>query len=142
MPGSGDFKKGNTIGYNTRFKAGNKMSTKYMDKYADELIEYFEGKDGEDYNGLPTIAGFARKKGLAIITVQTWGKDETKPRFMLAYEQCLKIQQDLLCIGGLTGRFNEKMTEFLLKNCHGMSDKVEQEIKADSTFRVTIKEVD
>ena len=40
-PNSGQFKKGNTVGKETRFKKGHNVPCKFKEEYCDELIKFF-----------------------------------------------------------------------------------------------------
>lgn len=135
---AGLFQKGNAIGYETRFQKGNRLSNKYKDEYADDILMYFVNADP---NTFPSATKWAIERGLSPSTVDKWAVDEKKPRFMSSYAECMKIQRDHLERCGILGVYNEKMTEFLLKNCHGMKERVEQDITATG-LTVTIKEVD
>lgn len=132
---NGKFEKGNDIGKDTRFKPGHKLSSKYKEEYATELIKYFRDEDVV----FPTVEGFAESKGLAIRTVHGWREDEEKyPQFAVAYAQAMAIQREKLLVGGLTRKFDASIVKFLAVNNHGMREKVEQEVKADTTFTVNI----
>lgn len=132
---NGKFEKGNEIGKNTRFKPGHKLSSKYKEEYADKIIEYFR----DESVVFPTVEGFAELEGLAIRTVQDWHNDEEKhPHFATAYAQAMAIQRERLLVGGLTRKFDASIVKFLAVNNHGMREKVEQEVKADTTFTVNI----
>jgi hypothetical protein len=71
--------------------------------------------------------------GVAVRTANDWA-NEKSPRyrqaFANAHAQCKEIQRNLLIEKGLLEAYSPRMVEFLLKNCHGMSDKVEQDITA------------
>lgn len=135
---AGLFQKGNTIGYETRFQKGHTLSKKYKDSYPSDILYYFITADPMT---VPSAAKWAIEHGLSPSIIDVWAKDESKPLFVSAYKDCMRIQRDHLERLGLLGGYNEKMSEFLLKNCHGMKERVEQDITA-SGLTVTIKEVD
>lgn len=131
----GRFQKGNTIGYETRFQPGHTLSTKYQDEYADQLLEFFTDPDVE----FPTIEGFAKKYHIAIRTVYDWIEAPEKyPQFALSHAQAMAIQRDKLLVGGLTEQYNSQIVKFIAVNCHGMKEKIEQEVKGDATINVNI----
>ena len=134
------FKPGNEIGKETRFKKGNLLSTKYKEEYAEKLIKYFK-----EYDGFPTIEGFAIDNDISVRCVKYWGHDEEEhPRFAFAYRQAIAIQKRKLLENGLADKYNAALTKFLLMNNHGMSDKSEQKVEgeANATITVNIREVD
>jgi hypothetical protein len=127
----GQFKKGNTIGQETRFKEGNTFSVKYKDEYCDRMLEYF--KTSEEY---PTFAEFAGDIiGVDKQTLANW--KESHPRFRIAYDICLSIQEGRLVKGGVSGKYNAAFAKFIAVNCHGMSDKSENDSKLNITVKTT-----
>ena len=137
---SSKFQKGNTIGFETRFKQGNTLSKKYKPEYADDLLEYFEERDSMENPELPTLEGWAVSRKIAIRCVNNWIADEDKyPRFADKYAQALAIQKKKLALLGLTGAYNQRLVEFLLKNNHGMSDKTETKVDQSINGGITVK---
>ena len=130
------FKPGNTIGSETRFKPGNTLSKKYKPEYADHMYQYFLDRKDMSNPELPMIEMWAIDNGFAVTTVvEHWCKDaERYPRFVLLYAQAKAIQKAKLQMLGLTGTYNNQLTEFLLKNTHGMNDKV----VTDNTVRFEV----
>ena len=137
----GHFLPGNTVGEETRFAKGNTLSKKYNDSYAEDILRYFREK--LEANEVPFLGKWADRKGIDIKTAETWAKNAEgeHARFSVAYAQCLEMQKISLMQGGLKSTFNPRIVEFLLKNIHGMKDKVEQEITGDTAFTVNIREV-
>jgi hypothetical protein len=134
------FKKGNTIGSETRFKPGNTLSVKYKPEYADGLLKYFADRDDMSNPELPTLEGWAIDNKISIRSVNYWVKDEDKyPRFASAYAQALAIQKKKLALLGLIGQYNHKLVEFLLKNNHGMVEKVEQKVDQTVDGGISVK---
>lgn len=131
----GRFVKGNEIGMETRFKEGNKFRTKYKDEYVDMLYEYYSNKD----NIYPTLGDFAAKNNLCIKTLERWVNNSDKyPRMARTYVMCKNIQLQKLLEGGLTRQFDAQIVKFIAVNNHNMKEKVEQEVKADASFKVDI----
>ena len=129
------FKKGNTIGMETRFKPGHTVSTTYKSEYIDSMYNYFNDSD----NIFPTLAGFAIKEGIAIKSISRWVNNAEKyPQLARTYEQCKAIQLQKLLEGGLTRQFDAQIVKFIAVNNHNMKEKVEQEVKADASFKVDI----
>ena len=141
---SGSFKPGYDPRRTALFKPGHPpLIEVYDESYPQSLLEYFRREDIV----CPTLGGWAVETGVAVRTANDWA-NEKSPRyrqdFANAYAQCKEIQRNLLIQNGLLEAYSPRMVEFLLKNCHGMSDKVEQDItaKTDNTFKVDIKIVD
>lgn len=129
------FKKGNTIGMETRFKPGHKFSTKYSSEYIDSMYNYFSDSN----NIFPTLEGFAVSAGISIRTLERWVHGEKKyPQMAITYAQCKAIQKEKLLLGGLTRAFDAQLVKFIAVNNHGMKEKVEQEVKGDAQFKVNI----
>ncbi len=126
------FEKGNQIGKETQFKKGNqwRISTKYEERYADELLDYFL----DEKTPFPTIEGFAIKIRVAVKTVKNWYSTGKSRRFTLAYEQAMAIQKERLLVGGLTRKFDSQMVKFIAANNHGMGERVQQD--TNITFSV------
>ena len=145
-PKTGRFTKDNTIGSEYRFKEGNTLSTIYNDEYADKLLDYFREKieNGE----VPFIFKWADDANISARAVSAWANEKEEngdykhPRFAYIHAHCMCLQQYALMSGGLQDRLNARVVEFLLKNLHGMTDKVEQDISASGEFTVNIREVD
>lgn len=134
------FKKGNTIGKETRFKPGNTLSKKYTPELADSLLEYFRERDSMENPELPTLEGWAIDNNICISSVYVWIKDNDKyPRFADTYAQALAIQKKKLALLGLTGQYNQRLVEFLLKNNHGMTDKTEQKVDQNVNGGISVK---
>lgn len=118
------FKPGNTIGMETRFKPGNTLSKKYTPELADSMLEYFKDRRDMSNPELPTLEGWAVDNNISIRAAELWANDfEKSPRFAYNYLQAKAIQKQKLELLGLIGTYNSRITEFLLKNNHGMSDK-------------------
>lgn len=152
-PNSGQFKKGNTIGKETRFKKDHDLSCKYKDEYCDMLLEYFSNVEREiiyeefyfpdgSLKGkrpvqvlppkLPTIEGFANKIGVIHQTMLNWCKDY--PQFNNAYARAKQIQKDIIMTNGAQKQYDSNFSKFLLMNNHGMAEQV----KTDTTFKVVM----
>ena len=130
----GQFKKGNEIGIDTRFKIGNTISTKYDESYPDSILKYFI-----ECETLPIADEWAVINGISASTVDKWIASNAHPRFTSAYEQCMKIQKIKLQKNGIRGIYNAELTKFLLKNNHGMTDKTEQKIEGEAKADITVK---
>lgn len=141
---SGSFKPGPDPRRTALFQSGHEpLIQVYDDSFPESLLAYFQREDVV----CPTIGGWAVENGISVRTVHDWTKEDSpryRQEFALICAQCKEIQRNLLINNGLLEAYSPRMVEFLLKNCHGMSDKVEQDIKAkaDGTFKVDIKIVD
>jgi hypothetical protein len=132
---SGQFKKGNTIGKETRFKEGNTFSVKYKEEYCEKMVDYFE--KAEDF---PTFEEFAGEIiGVDDTTLLNW--KEAYPRFRATYNKCLTIQKGKTVRGAMTGKYNAAFAKFMAVNCYGMTDKSENDSKMTVTI-TTNAEVD
>ena len=132
----GRFTPGNTIGEGTRFKPGNNISSKYNEKYCSDMIAYFMDEEVV----FPTFEGYGIRIGVLAETLKNW--TNTHPRFRDAHALCEQIQKERLIVGGLTRSFEPSFAKFIASNNHGMREKVEQEVKADTTLEVKINVVD
>ena len=124
-PNSGQFKKGNTIGMETRFQKGHDVTCKYDEKYCEELISFFSDVKPEIIyeecyypDGtvkarrpasvipaqLPTFEGFAWKIGVTVGTL----------------------------LNGANKQYDGNFAKFLLMNNHGMSEKQ----MSENTFKI------
>lgn len=127
----GQFKKGNTIGKETRFKEGHTFSVKYREEFCNKMIEYF--KSAKDF---PTFEEFAGE--IIDVDEQTLANwKEAYPQFRTAYAKCLTIQKGRLVKGGMSGKYNAAFSKFIAVNCHGMSDKSESDSKLNITVKTT-----
>ena len=105
--------------------------TKYDPKYCQEMIDFFDRDYTEKIHNkieacnFPSIAGFARKIGVAKKTLYNWA--EQHPDFLHVLERCKDVQEDILINNSLKGSYNAAFSQFLLKNTHGFKDKQEVE---------------
>lgn len=132
----GRFTPGNTIGEGTRFKPGNNISSKYNERYCKEIVEYFLDEEVI----FPTFEEFGTRIGVLAETLKNWTMSH--PRFRDAHALCEQIQKQRLIVGGLTRAFEPSFAKFVAASNHGMRDKVEQDIKADTTLEVKINVID
>lgn len=111
--------------------------TTYDPKYCEEIIAYFDQpafEQSTDDRGrlivnprpLPTKERFAHMIGVHTDTLVEWSK--VHPEFAAAYKRAGQLQCEALCNGGLMGAYEKTLAIFLLKNNHGMADKVEQKV--------------
>ena len=126
----GQFKKGNTVGAATRFASGNKLSEKYRDEYCDEMLRFFR----DEREKFPTFELFADSIGVHADTLANW--QDTHPRFRAVYAHCKAIQKGKLIRGGVLGVFNPAVVKFVATNCHGMSEKVENDVNQKWSFHL------
>lgn len=150
-PNAGQFKKGNTVGKETRFKKCNDVPCKYKEEYCDKLLEFFDKSepqviyeelyfpDGKVKGRrpvqviparLPTFEGFAWDIGVTVSTLQNW--KEQYPRFAIAYARALEKQREILLINGTNKQYDGNFSKFLLTNNHGMAEK------SDVTYKVVM----
>lgn len=154
-PNAGQFKKGNTIGKETRFKKDHDKSCKYKEEYCDKLIEFFtnvapqviydeyydaEGKLKNKRASmiippkLPTFEGFAWEIGVTVGTLANWRKEH--PQFDIAYARALEKQREILLVNGTNKQYDGNFSKFLLTNNHGMAEQV----KSDVTYKVVLSD--
>ena len=86
----------------------------------------------------PTLAHFAAKVGVARGTLWEWAQKYAD--FGEAYEIANTISEAVLVEMGAMGGWNQRMSEFLLKNNHGYTDKAE--VKTTGTIQLVIDEQD
>lgn len=138
----GRFTKGNKIGEDTRFELENAAACKYQEKYADELIAFFNKPATrteyiETFNAkgkvikrvpvvlpceYPTFEAFAAQCGVSTRTLQNWCQESR--RFADCYARAKELQRAKLVINTLGGSYNPLFAKFEAINNHGMSDKV------------------
>ena len=105
--------------------------TKYKPEYCQEMLSFFDRNFTEKVNGkveacnFPSVAGFARKIGVAKSTLYEWAKNHEEFSNVLA--RCKDIQEDILINNSLKNSYNASFSQFLLKNTHGFKDKQEVE---------------
>lgn len=154
-PNSGQFKKGNTVGKETRFKKGHNVPCKFKEEYCDELIKFFTtiepqviydeyyDKDGNLKSKrasmiippkLPTFEGFAWSIGVSVGTLENWRKEY--PHFDTAYARALERQREILLVFGTNKQYDGNFSKFLLTNNHGMAEQV----KSDVTYKFTLSD--
>lgn len=157
---NGRFKKGNEIGKETRFQQGNTVSSKYKDKYAKMLLEYFAEpkcevhyertfyKDGVVKSErpivmppkFPTFELFAASIGVNSRTLRNWVNDH--PRFAEAYEYAKTLQLGIAKVYGMNKMYDSNFAKFILINDHDMKDKVSTEFEGDDPFEVNINVIE
>lgn len=129
----------------TQFKPWNKAASKYKEKYADEMYEYFNvppthaepivemNKNGVEVTvgreiiptDYPTFEGFAAKIGVDTDTLRNWCEEHD--RFRHCYAWAREKQREILLVNGIAGRYNPNFAKFVAINCHGMQEKVATE---------------
>lgn len=149
----GRFTKGHRIGENTRFERENAAACKYHERYADELIEYFDqpptrveyketfNKDGVLIkrtpvvipNDYPTFESFAARHNVTTQTLLNWC--EQSPRFCAFYARAKEMQKVRLIENSLRGMYNPMFAKMLAMTDHGMTEKTTN----DSTVTYSIK---
>lgn len=158
------FKKGNTIGKETRFEKDNKAACKYKEEYCDKIIEFFnkpatrvEYKETY-YKGeltsrtpiivpeaYPTFELFAASLGVTADTVRNW--TEISPRFKFYYARAKEIQLGKLTSMAVTGLYNPVYAKFEAVNNHNQKDKQEidtniKEMAIDDKTKALIERVE
>lgn len=156
---SGQFKKGNTVGKETRFSADNFFASKYKEEYCDLILSFFAEPDieviyEESYyqNGnmksrkpiilppkYPTFELFAASLGVVPDTLRNWC--DTYPRFRLAYAQAKTLQLGIAKKNGVSKMYDGGFLKFVLVNDHGMTDKTNVEQSQEAPFEVNINVV-
>ncbi len=131
----GQFCEGNEIGKETRFSEGHEFSKKYNDKYCDEMVKYFH-----TYSGYPTFELFADSIGVIDDTLRNWC--EEFPQFRHAYKRCMNIQKGKLIDNTLSEKYNANFAKFVAVNCHGMKERIEQDVNANGALEVNINVID
>lgn len=152
-PNFGQFKKGNTIGKETRFQKDHDKSCKYKDEYCDKLIAFFTNiepqviyeefyfSDGSLKGKrpvqvipakLPTFEGFAWEIGVTVGTLANWRKEY--PQFDIAYARALERQKEILLVNGTNKQYDGNFSKFLLMNNHNMAEQT----KSDVTYKVVM----
>jgi hypothetical protein len=157
---SGQFKKGNSVGSETRFQKENKAADKYSEKYCDMLLEFFSvpeptviyeefyDKDGNLTRKTPkmimppkypTFELFAAKIGVVMSTLTNWRAKY--PRFDTAYVRAKEMQLGIAKLNGITKQYDSNFAKFILVNDHDMVDKSALEQTQEKPFEVNINVV-
>ena len=84
--------------------------SKYKASYAAEMLAYFSSYSEK---GVPQFSKFARKIGVTLRTLENWR--DSKKKFAEAYGECEAIQREMLVDCGLEGRYNSRVTIFMLE---------------------------
>ena len=89
-------------------------NNKYQPTYVEGLRRYFFEYDLDPNNkGIPQMAEFAGKIGVTVRTLENWAKKHKD--FGQTYEMCLDRQEMLVVNGGLSGKLNPRLVQFLLE---------------------------
>lgn len=121
-------------------KSATGRPTAYKPEYCQMMLDFFDRDYTEIVDGkreasnFPSVAGFARKIGVAKSTLYEWAKHHEA--FSNVLSQCKDAQEDILINNSLKGGYNAPFAQFLLKNTHGFRDKTEvdqtiSEVKID-----------
>lgn len=164
---AGLFKEGNTIGFETRFKALNTDASVYKDEYCEALCEYFQPKEAtilyedEYYKDgsvkshkpkvtlppkYPTFEGFAASIGVHRNTIYIWAesKDENGnpkyPRFVQAYAYAKQMQLSICKENAMTKVYDSNFAKFVLINEHGMKEQQEVTTNVSGNISTAIDE--
>jgi hypothetical protein len=164
---SGQFKKGNIIGMETRFKPLNTDASVYKDEYCEALCEYFQPKEAEilyedEYykDGsvkshkpkvtlppkYPTFEGFAASIGIARRTLYEWveAKDADGnpkyPRFSQAYAYAKQMQLSICKENAMAKVYDSNFAKFVLINEHGMKEQQEVTTNVSGNISTAIDE--
>lgn len=164
---SGQFKKGNTIGMETRFKGFDPDLVAYSDEYCDAIYDYFQVREAEilyedEYykDGsvkshkpkitlppkYPTFEGFAASIGVHRNTLRNWAesKDENGnpryPRFVQAYNYAKQMQLSICKENAMTKVYDSNFAKFVLINEHGMKEQQEVTTNISGNISTAIDE--
>ena len=157
---NGRFEKDNKIGKETRFKRGNKISSKYKDRYCDDLLAFFAEpprdviyereyyKDGTLKREkpivlapkFPTFELFATKIGVVPNTLLNWCASH--PRFEAAYALARELQLGIAIRGATEKHYDGNFTKFILMNRYGFKDKQEIDNNVNAEVSGSIKALD
>jgi hypothetical protein len=105
--------------------------TKYKPEYCDAIVAYFL-----ESVGYPTLEGFCIPYKFSSASLHTWAKEH--PEFFKSKEKAIEIQKHRTIEGAMNGSLNTAYSIFIGKNCHGMKDKVEQEISGLDAININI----
>lgn len=161
---TGQFKKGNTVGKETRFKKDNTVASKYKEEYCDKLIEFFskpptrvEYKETYFKGELtsrtpiilpaeyPTFELFAASLNVTTETLKNWC--DKYPRFKNCYARAKEIQLGKLTSMAITGLYNPVYAKFEAVNNHNQKDKQEidtnvKSVEIDDKTKALIERVE
>lgn len=110
--------------------------TKYNRRVQSLADEYVDGgwRDDEDVV-IPTEAGLALILQVTRETVENWARDPSKPKFFLTISKLRVQREHLLANGGLSGKFQPRISQFLLSANHNYREKTEQQIDSNITLQ-------
>ena len=109
----------------------NGRPSDYKPEYCELLVSYF--LESEEY---PTLEGFCIPYKFSSARLHAWAKDF--PEFRESKEKAIEIQKHRTMKGAMDGTLNTTYAIFINKNCHGMKDKVEQEISGLDAINIQI----
>lgn len=114
-------------------KTGQPMGrpTDYKPEYCEAIVTYF--LESEEY---PTLEGFCIPYAFSTSSLHVWA--EKYPDFMDSKKKAVEIQKHRTIKGAMDGSLNTAYSIFIGKNCHGMKDKVEQEISGLDSININI----
>jgi len=105
--------------------------TKYKPEYCDAIVTYFLESEG-----YPTLEGFCIPYTFSTSSLFDWAN--TYPEFSESKKKAVEIQKHRTMEGAINGSLNTAYAIFINKNCHGMKDKVEQEISGLDSINIQI----
>lgn len=140
----------------TQFKPWNKMSSKFKPEYIDRMYEFFGrpattveeipifNKNGDVVRmekrivaaEFPTFEMFASEIGVTSLTLRRWAAEND--RFNACYAWALERQKGILMINAIGDRYNANFAKFIAMNCHGMQEKVVNEVQP--TIRIELSD--
>lgn len=126
---------------NTRNKG--MFSSTFKPEYTKQMLDFFnkqpfalkqtkEGKVIREVTICPSFLRFALQIGVTRCTLRKWSYQTdpvtgelSYPEFSQAYRLCKEIAAEIIIENGLLGNYAPQIVQFVLKNRHGMVDKIE-----------------
>ena len=105
--------------------------TSYKPEYCEAIVSYF--LNSEEY---PPLEGFCIPYTFSTSSLLDWA--EKYPEFSESKKKAIEIQKHRTMKGAMSGELNSTYAIFIGKNCHGLKDKVEQEVSGLDAININI----
>ena len=110
---------------------------KYRPEMIDTVLAAAEEMEADtEFKVFVSKAKLANRLDVCEATVDNWAAKY--PRFGEAIERLKCAQKDKMIVGGLTGVYNSKFTQFVLSASYGMSEKSAVEVSGNKNAPLTI----
>lgn len=120
----------NPTGYNAGAHRPVKNTKEFVENEVQLLLKWLEKPENI------FVKGFAIERKYHSSMFNEWC--ERYPSFALLYAQAKEIQEQKLLLGGMTGKYKEQITKFVLVNHHDYAEKTKQDVHTTGQVQVNI----